>query len=180
MAVAVALVTLVFNAMQNRKRAKQLKFQNYLHAMSQFLDLSKMMVERPELHAIYDYSDQDLTKPYKAFSPEEKSRIFYCDALLSVLETVWLAGEEGWLSKDEWPYWLNWARQLYQSADFRWNLQWNWDDYDNTFLHLVANDMPDISRPHSNWISWLYPRKLRTVKRKRKKGRKKKELPDRS
>ena len=140
---AAVVAALMFTGWEIRSRAREQKFRNYLDAISRSVDLAKLMVERAELHGIYDYSSEDVDKCYGDLSPEEKARVNYCDMLIALCETVWLAGEQGWLSKDEWPYWQKWAHQLNQSAEFRWTLQWVKDDYDAAFLaSLVPTDKP--------------------------------------
>jgi hypothetical protein len=147
MAVIIALAALLYSAWQNKRRAEQQKFQNYLHGMSEYLDLAKIMIERPELHSIYDYSSQDLDRSYHCLSSEEKARVYYCNTIIALFETVWVANKKGWLSKDEWPYWLAWARQLNQSAEFRWTLEWVKGDYDGDFLQEIENSQVTIKEP---------------------------------
>ena len=131
------VAALLFTAWEIRARTREQKFRNYLDAISGSVDLAKLMVERQELHAIYDYSKTDITRNYNQLSPDEKARAHYCDTIIALCETVWLASQEGWLSKDEWPYWKRWTDQLSQSAIFRWTLNWVQDDYDEEFLSAL-------------------------------------------
>lgn len=77
--------------------ARELRFQNYLSAMSGFVDLQKMMIEKQELHSLYEYSEKDLEKgKYEEMSQDEKTLIHYCDTIIALCETVWRAYQEKW------------------------------------------------------------------------------------
>jgi hypothetical protein len=134
---SVAVVAaLVFTGIEFRNRAREQRFRNYLDAISGFTQLGVLMIERPELHSIYEYSDRDIQGTYAELTPEQKARVHYCDTIIALGETVWLAGQEGWVSKDEWPYWQRWLQELKQSPDFRWTVRWldGNREYDEDFL----------------------------------------------
>ena len=115
---------LVFTGVQMCAQRKELRFRNYLDAISGFVDLSRLMVEKPELHSLYDYAANG-NHPYKSLSPEQKARVHYCDAVIALGETLWYAHQEKQLPPDEWKYWRDWLIDLKHSPDFRFALQWN-------------------------------------------------------
>jgi hypothetical protein len=128
---------LLFTAFEFRARKRELRFRNYLDGISGFNDLAKLMIERTELHALYNYTPVDLPGEYDDLTAEEKSLVHYCDSIIALCETVWLAGTDGWLPKDEWLYWLRWVAQLNGSPFFRWTLKWVQGDYDSSFLQSL-------------------------------------------
>ncbi len=132
------IAALTFTAFEVRGRKRELRFRNYLDAISGSLDLSKLMINSSDLHALYDYSPKDLNKSYGDLSAGERARVHYCDLIIALCETVWVANEEGWITPDEWKYWRTWAEQLAQSADFRWTVQWVKDDYDPEFIRELS------------------------------------------
>jgi hypothetical protein len=125
-----------------RARAREQKFRNYLDAISGFVNLASLIVETPSLQVIYKYSSNDLTKKYEDLSSDERAQVHYCDAMIALCETVWLASEKGWLSEDEWLYWKRWAHELNGSPVFRWTLNWVSNDYDATFLSALKAPAP--------------------------------------
>jgi len=129
------VAALVFAAWEIRARVREQRFRNYLDSISGFVDLGKLMVENPDLHALYEYSTIDWEKKeYEELSPREKALVHYCDTIIALCETVWVAGIEGWVPKDEWPYWKRWTDQLNNSPAFRWTLNWVQDDYAEEFI----------------------------------------------
>jgi len=128
------IAALLFTGWEMHRRTREQRFQNYLASISGFADLARLMVEKPELHSLYEYSTVDLTKTYEQLSSDERAKVHYCDAVIALCETVWLAGEQGWLSKDEWPFWKQWANDLGGSPYFRWTAKWVAGEYDATFL----------------------------------------------
>jgi hypothetical protein len=131
------VAALLFTGWEMRARRREQRFRNYLDAISGFVNLATLMVEKKELHAIYEYSDRDIKKTYDQLSSDEKARVHYCDTIIALCETVWLAAQEGWLSKDEWSYWKLWTDQLNKSAEFRWTLDWVRGDYDEEFRKVL-------------------------------------------
>ncbi len=125
---------LLFAGYEFRNHRQEQRFRNYLDSIAHSVDVAKLMVENADLHALYEYTTEELTKSYGELYPAEKARVHYCDLIIALCETVWLAGREGWLSKDEWPYWKTWVDQLQGSKDFRWTVRWVRDDYDPDFL----------------------------------------------
>ena len=133
-------------------RARELRFQNYLKAMSGFVDLQKMLIENPKLHSLYEYSEKDLGKEaYEEMDEKERTLIHYCDTIIALCETVWRACKEKWLHKDEWQYWRQWVRDIGASPHFRWTLNWvarTERQYDARFLNemieAIASRSPKI------------------------------------
>ena len=144
----VAIVAaLIFTGLEMRARRHEQKFRNYLDAISGFVSLAMLMVENQELHALYESSDRDIKKTYDQLSPNEKARVNYCDTIIALCETVWVATQEGWLPKDEWLYWKRWIDQLKKSAEFRWTLDWVRGDYDDEFLNILRISHERVSVP---------------------------------
>ena len=131
---------LFFTGMEFRNRAREQRFRNYLDSISGFVELGVLMIERSELHALYEYSDRDIDATYAELTQEQKARVHYCDTIIALCETVWLAGEEGWVSESEWPYWQRWLEELKQSPDFRWTVRWlsGNREYDEKFLASLS------------------------------------------
>ena len=127
------LGALIIAVIEVRKSVREQRFRNYLDSMSGFLYLSKLMVENKNLHGLYDYSTKDLTKSYNQLSGAEKTRIHYCDTLIALCETVWVASKEGWISEGEWAYWKRWIHDLNNSREFRWTVKWVQGEYDEDF-----------------------------------------------
>src|SRR6266508_1923020 len=90
------LAALLFTGWEFRARAREQKFRNYLDGISGFVNLAGMMVEKPELHALYCYSSDELTKTYEQLSPDQKARVHYCDTIIALCEPVWLAAQQKW------------------------------------------------------------------------------------
>jgi len=134
------VIAILFTGLEIRAKRQQEKFRNYLDAISGFMNLETLMIERKELHALYEYSDKDIKKTYEQLSPDEKARVHYCDTIIALCETVWVAEQNGWLEKDEWLYWKRWTDQLNKSAEFRWTLDWVRGDYDEDFLSDLAKN----------------------------------------
>jgi hypothetical protein len=128
------VAALLFTGWEIRSRSREQRFRNYLDAISGFLNLSTLMIEKTELHGLYDYSEEAMERTYQQMNPDERARIHYCDTLIALCETVWYAAEEKWLPKDEWRYWQRWTHDLYGSPYFRWTLKWVEGDYDEQFL----------------------------------------------
>ena len=131
------IAALLFTGWEMHKRTREQKFQSYLSGMSGFVDLAHLMIENSELHSLYEYSPTDLSKTYEQLSSGERARVHYCDTLIALCETVWLAAREGWLAHDEWPFWQRWAEDLRGSPYFRWTLVWVEGEYDPTFLAVL-------------------------------------------
>lgn len=125
---------LFFTAYEVRQRRKQDRFDHYVRFLSTYAESIKLLVERPDLHALYEYSSEDCLKTYKELTPEEKSRAHYCDLLIALSEMVWLATEKNLVEKDEWEYWRSWLIDLQGSRDFRWTLKWTQRDYAEEFI----------------------------------------------
>jgi hypothetical protein len=53
---------LLFTGWEVRARVREQRFRNYLDAISGFVNISHLMIEKPEFHSIYEYSQQELTK----------------------------------------------------------------------------------------------------------------------
>ena len=128
------LAALFFTGWEFRTRAREQKFRNYLDGISGFVSLAAIMVEKAELHGLYDYSSDDLAKTYEQLSPAQRARVHYCDTIIALCETVWLAANERWLPTDEWAYWKRWAHDLNGSPEFRWTLRWVEGEYDEAFI----------------------------------------------
>jgi hypothetical protein len=141
------VAALVFTGWEIRGRAHEQKFRNYLDGMSGFIDLARLMVEKPELHALYEYSSEDICKTYEELSPEQKSRVHYCDTIIALCEPVWVASEQRWIAKDEWPHWINWIHDLNGAPEFRWTLKWIEGEYDDEFVKALRAPADTISRP---------------------------------
>jgi hypothetical protein len=139
------IAALLFTGWEMRTRAREQKYRNYLDAVSGFVNLASLMVERPSLQAIYEYSPNDLAKTYEQLSPEERAQVNYCDAMIALCETVWVASEKGWLAEDEWLYWRSWAHELNGSPVFRWTLAWVRTDYDEGFVDELKAPAPNTS-----------------------------------
>jgi hypothetical protein len=134
------VLAILFTGLEIRAKRQQEKRRNYLDAISGFMNLETLMIERKELQALYEYSDKDIKKTYEQLSLDEKARVHYCDTIIALCETVWVAEQAGWLEKDEWPYWKRWTNQLNKSAEFRWTLDWVRGDYDEDFLSDLAKN----------------------------------------
>jgi hypothetical protein len=129
---------LFFTCLEMRKRTREQRFERYAAGLSGFIDLARLMVERPELHDLYVESNKDLdpTYTYEMMTSEERAKVLYSDTIIALCETVWLAGREGHLEKDEWLFWQRWARELSGSRYFRWtvNAAEHEEEYDLDFL----------------------------------------------
>jgi hypothetical protein len=75
------------------------------------------------------------------------ARVHYCASIIALCETVWLAGEEGWIAKDEWVYWKRWLDELKRSPEFRWTVLWLRSEYDEKFLALLRSNKSDSLVP---------------------------------
>ena len=139
------IAALLFTGWEMHKRTREQRFQNYLTGMGGFFELARLMVEKPELHSLYEYSAADLTKTYEQLSPDERAKVHYCDTVIALCETVWLAGHEGWLAEDEWPFWKEWAKDLSGSPYFRWTVKWVEGEYDATFLAALRAHQEKVS-----------------------------------
>lgn len=137
------LVAMGVTAFEIRARRKEQHFRNYLDGIGGFIDDTKLLVEHKELHALYEYSPDDIAASYAELSDDQTARAHYCDSIIARCETVWLASEEGWLPKDEWRYWRTWVRQLARSPDFRWTVDWVAEDYAEEFIGLLRQDIAD-------------------------------------
>ena len=141
---------LLFTGFEFRARTREQRFRNYLDSISGFVQLGVLMIERPELHGLYNYSPINIESTYANLTPEQKARVHYCDTIIALCETVWVAGEEGWVSKDEWPYWQRWLDELKLSPEFRWTVDWlsGNREYDEDFLASLKS-APPTSEPHA-------------------------------
>ncbi|HYU09141.1 MAG TPA: hypothetical protein VEK77_07170 [Gemmatimonadales bacterium] len=128
------LAALFFTGWEFRARAREQKFRNYLDGISGFVNLAAIMVEKAELQGLYDYTSEELTRNYQQLSAAQRARVHYCDTIIALCETVWLAANEKWLPADEWGYWKRWAHDLNGSPEFRWTLRWVEEEYDKTFI----------------------------------------------
>ncbi len=133
------IAALFFTGLEIRARTREQRFRNYLDGIAGFVQFARLMVEKPQLHALYQYSAKELNKTYEQLTVEEKARVHYCDSIIALCETVWLATEEGWLPKDEWLYWKRWAVDLNGSREFRWTLKWVANEYDEQFLDQMKS-----------------------------------------
>jgi len=133
------ITALLFTGWEMRARTREQRFRNYLDGIAGFVEFARLMVEKPQLHALYEYSAKELNKTYEQLTVEEKARVHYCDSIIALCETVWLATEEGWLPKDEWLYWKRWAVDLNGSREFRWTLKWVANEYDEQFLDQIKS-----------------------------------------
>jgi hypothetical protein len=95
------IAALLFTSWEMYSRRREQRFQSYLTGMTSFVDLARLMIERPELHDLYQDSDTNLTKTYEQMSPQEKAKIHYCDTIIALCETVWLGVREG-LAVQQW------------------------------------------------------------------------------
>jgi hypothetical protein len=139
------IAALLFTGYEFRARAKEQRFKNYLDAMASFAETQVLMVQTPVLHALYEANAQDITAEYSELSPEQKIRVHYCDTLLGLFETVWVAHKKGWIDGDEWPYWERWLVHLHKSPEFRWTLSWVKTEYDHEFVqHILVSAQPII------------------------------------
>lgn len=137
--VAVVLA-LLFTGLEMRSRVLELRFSNYLNAMSGFVDLGRLMVEQPVLHSIYDYSTKGyIGRAYAELTADQRCCVHYCDALIALCETVWVASEEHWISGNEWTYWKDWVAQLHHSECFVWTVDWVAADYDPKFIQAIRH-----------------------------------------
>jgi hypothetical protein len=118
------------------------RFRNYLDHMTVFFDATKLLVENKDLHALYEYSPVDITaQSYDDLTADQKSRVHYCDILVGLCETVWVANQQRWLEDTEWPFIQNWIFQLGHSADFRWTVDWVCEDYSDDFMREVRQQV---------------------------------------
>ncbi len=136
---------LLFTAWEFRVRAREQQFRNYLDGIAGFLDISKLMVEMSELHDLYEYSPRKLTRSYEDMSPEERSQVHYCDMVIALCESVWIASKRKWVSRDEWSYWNRWIKDLCGSPYFRWTVEWVEDEYDPQFILELKQLISDYS-----------------------------------
>jgi hypothetical protein len=137
------------------RRSREQKFQNYVSAIGGFVELARLMVERPELHGLYEDSPEELTKTYEQLSPEERAKVLYCDTIIALCETVWRATQERRLPHDEWAFWQRWARGLNGSPYFRWTLRkFVEGEYIPSFLAALVADpntrTPQTQHPNHN------------------------------
>jgi hypothetical protein len=129
---------LSFTAIKMWRYGKQDKFDHYMRFMSIFLESTRLIVERPELQKLYDYSEK-----YRSLSSEQQARVHYCDLLIGLGEMVWLASRKRILAKDEWAYWRSWLNELFQkSPDFEFALDWCRDQYAREFIDELRTGRP--------------------------------------
>jgi hypothetical protein len=133
------IAALLFTGYEFRARAKEQRFRNYLDAMAGFAETQVLMVQTPVLQALYEANAEDITAEYSELSPEQKTRVHYCDTLLGLSETVWVAHKKGWVDGDEWPYWERWLVHLHKSPEFRWTLSWVKTEYDHEFVLKIQD-----------------------------------------
>ena len=131
------IAALIFTGVQMRSQRREIQFRNYLDAISGFVDLARLMVEKSELHPLYDHSTTENGR-YKSLTSEQKARVHYCDAVIALGETLWYANQQKWLPPDEWKYWRDWLIDLNQSPDFKFALEWNFEDYDEHFIEEIC------------------------------------------
>src|ERR1043165_277593 len=92
---AVAVVAALFiTTREVRSKGKELRFRNYLDSITGFVELARLMVEQPELQALYDYSDKEIEGDYKSLTPAQKARVNYCDSIIALCETIWVANQK--------------------------------------------------------------------------------------
>jgi len=144
------LAALTFTGYQLYRRNREQRFRNYLDHMVSFFDATKLLVENKDLHPLYDYSWVDIkAKSYERLTADQKARVHYCDILIGLFETVWVADRERWLAKTEWPYIKAWIRQLAESPDFRWTVEWVTDDYSEDFMIAVHSQLTEATKAAS-------------------------------
>lgn len=102
-----------------------------------------MAIGNPQLHALYEYSGEDLRIEYADLAPAQKARVLYCCAVLSICERVWVVRREGRVSEKEWPCWTMWLQQLWQSKDFRWAVDWTKSNFDHEFMQAAYTQNPN-------------------------------------
>jgi len=150
------IAALAFTGYEVYSRKAEQQFRNYLDGISGFRDLTRMIVEREELQCLYDYTATDYCDPYKNLSDKKKTLVNFCDLIICLCESIWVAREKGWLPDDEWGYWDRWIRQLTRSQDFRWAVRWNEGDYDESFMNYLiglqsaARQFPESRRDASS------------------------------
>jgi hypothetical protein len=153
------LAALTFTGYELYRRNREQRFRNYLDHMVIFFDATKLLVENKDLHPLYDYSWVDIDAvSYEQLAPDQKARVHYCDVLIGLCETVWVANKEGWLDNTEWPYIKEWIRQLAQSPDFRWTVNWVTDDYSHDFMTEVRVQVSDAIKGATEQIVGREPR----------------------
>ena len=128
------ICALLFTAYQIHLHTRERRFQNYLGASLRGLDLAKMLVENKSLRVLYEYSSDKLEKKYEDLTDDEKALVYYCDLIIFLCETVWVAHYERWVDADEWSYWKKWTDDLMHSRYFRWTVNWVRDDYEPEFI----------------------------------------------
>lgn len=106
------------------------------------------MIEKPALHALYEFSKDDLGKSYEDMNQDERALVHYCDMLIALLETVWYAAQKKWIPEDEWNYWKKWAHKLHNSPYLRWSLKWADGKYHESFLESLK-PVSDHFRPRT-------------------------------
>ena len=117
------------------RQRRELKYRNYLDGVNDCLDLMKMMVANHDLHPLYDENTvADLPAAFGELTAQQKSLVYYCDAIIFLCERVWVSQQEGCLAKDEWSYWRKWIHRLNESPYFRWTVVWVEDDYEPDFI----------------------------------------------
>ena len=131
------IAALLFAGYELHIHTREQRYKNYLDAMAGFAAAQVLMIQTPALHALYEANAKDITAEYAELSLEQKTRVHYCDTLLGLCETVWMAHRKGWIDKSEWPDWERWLMHLHQSPEFRWTLAWVASQYDEDFVRQI-------------------------------------------
>ena len=129
----------LFTMYEVRRWIHDSRFRNYFDAIAGFVSINQIMLEKAELHRLYDGSPEDLTKGYGDMSREERNLIHYCDMLIALCEAVWRGSRRKLMYENEWEYWGHWIRELHKSPYWRKALEWDEDQYDKDFIRAVRS-----------------------------------------
>lgn len=130
------VVSLFFLVYQILLQRKELKYSVYEKLMSDFSNISLLLVEHPELRKIYNGGNKP--KNWDKYDDDEKTMYCYFDSLLGLFERVWVSYKEmRWLNREDWGQWKNWIRDLARNEIFVDVVNDNKELYDPSFINEV-------------------------------------------
>jgi hypothetical protein len=142
----VITATLAVFIFQFRSQEKATKEASYQSLMGRYNDYIRMLVEKPELAKLLDFSEGDQSpaaKPEK-LSPEDEVISAYLLMGYGMFEEVYLLYKKKWIDEDNWEQWSAFLQRMAKQPLFRRIHRGTRGTFDKEFQDYVSKLIEEV------------------------------------
>jgi hypothetical protein len=145
----VITLTLVVFIFQFRSQEKSIRESAVQNVMGRYTDYIRMLVERPELSKLLDFS-RAMRPPEggqpQELSPEDQTLSAYLLLGYGIFEEVYSLHKRGWMDEETWKQWSAFLERMTQQPMFRYIHRGTSGTFDKEFQDYVSKLIAERER----------------------------------